>query len=85
GAPRIVDWLGMDDVPFDADHPAPWATEGTERQRLALRDLLDERPRPARDEKTITEWNALAITALAEAALYRHPDDRASVWGSTAT
>ncbi|MBR7539874.1 hypothetical protein KC221_27195, partial [Mycobacterium tuberculosis] len=52
---------------------------------MALRDLLDERPRPARDEKTITEWNALAITALAEAALYRHPDDRASVWGSTAT
>ncbi len=85
GAPRILDWLGMDDVPFDADHPAPWATTGTSEQIAGLRNLLDERPRPARDEKTITEWNALAITALAEAALYHHPDQRASVWGSIAS
>ena len=85
GAPRILDWLGMDDVPFDADHPAPWATTGTSEQVAALRTLLDERPRPARDEKTISEWNALAITALAEAALYHHPDQRASVWGSIAS
>ncbi|MCM1012915.1 MULTISPECIES: DUF255 domain-containing protein [unclassified Brevibacterium] len=83
-APRIVDWLGMADVPFDAEHPAPWATEATQAQVTALRTLLDARPQPARDEKTITEWNALAITALAEAALYSHPSAASAAWGSTA-
>ncbi|GAA1854453.1 thioredoxin domain-containing protein [Brevibacterium marinum] len=67
---RIIDWLGMDEVPFDEEHPAPWTTSATAAQRNRLKELLDRRPRPARDEKTITEWNSLAITALAEAALY---------------
>ncbi|WCE40579.1 DUF255 domain-containing protein [Brevibacterium sp. BDJS002] len=67
---RIIDWLGMDEVPFDESHPAPWETSATAAQRDGLRKLLDQRPQPARDEKTITEWNSLAITALAEAALY---------------
>ncbi|MCD1287623.1 thioredoxin domain-containing protein [Brevibacterium sp. CCUG 69071] len=71
---RIIDWLGMDDVPFDADHPAPWATAETARQRAGLREIFDRRDRPARDEKAITEWNSLAITALAEAALYSGAD-----------
>lgn len=72
---RIIDWLGMDEVPFDEEHPAPWATSATNAQRDGLRQLLDQRPQPARDEKTITEWNSLAITAMAEAALYTGASD----------
>lgn len=67
---RIIDWLGMDDVPFDYEHPAPWETSATLAQQESLKNLLSTRLQPARDEKTITEWNSLAITALAEAALY---------------
>ncbi|MCF2570915.1 thioredoxin domain-containing protein [Brevibacterium sp. UCMA 11754] len=72
---RIIDWLGMDDVPFDKKHPAPWATSATAAQRSGLRELLEQRSQPARDEKTITEWNSLAVTALAEAALYTRATD----------
>ncbi|SMX86754.1 thioredoxin domain-containing protein [Brevibacterium antiquum] len=74
---RIIDWLGMDDVPFDEEHPAPWTTSATVAQQDRLRELLAQRPQPARDEKTITEWNSLAITALAEAALYTGGVDEA--------
>ncbi|MDN5587814.1 MAG: thioredoxin domain-containing protein, partial [Brevibacterium sp.] len=74
-AVRIIDWLGMDEVPFDDDHPAPWATSATNAQRDGLREMLDKRAQPARDEKTITEWNSLAITAMAEAALYTGASD----------
>ncbi|WP_193084242.1 thioredoxin domain-containing protein [Brevibacterium aurantiacum] len=84
---RIIDWLGMDEVPFDESHPAPWETSATAAQRDGLRKLLDQRPQPARDEKTITEWNSLAITALAEAALYTDAalsSDAAAGWGSQA-
>ncbi|MGZ1491628.1 thioredoxin domain-containing protein [Brevibacterium sediminis] len=69
-AVRIIDWLGMEDVPFDADHPAPWDIEATKRQREALEQMRARRSQPARDTKIITEWNSLAVTALAEAALY---------------
>ncbi|AZT99605.1 thioredoxin domain-containing protein [Brevibacterium linens] len=69
-AVRIIDWLGMEDVPFDAEHPAPWDIEATRRQREVLEQLRARRSQPARDEKIITEWNSLAVTALAEAALY---------------
>ena len=87
---RIVDWLGMEDVPFDAAHPAPWATPATAAQRDGLQELLGRRHQPARDEKTITEWNSLAITALAEAALYSGAAGDSAVteasgsWGSEA-
>lgn len=84
---RIIDWLGMDEVPFDEDHPTPWETSATAAQRDGLRKLLDQRSQPARDEKTITEWNSLAITALAEAALYTDAalsSDAAAGWGSQA-
>ncbi|GAA0513293.1 hypothetical protein GCM10011581_03960 [Saccharopolyspora subtropica] len=38
------------------------------RVREALRDARDRRPQPARDDKVVTAWNGMAITALAEAA-----------------
>jgi uncharacterized protein YyaL (SSP411 family) len=69
-AVRIIDWLGMEDVPFDAEHPAPWDIDATRAQRETLAAIRARRAQPARDEKIITEWNSLAITALAEAALY---------------
>ncbi|UZD62617.1 thioredoxin domain-containing protein [Brevibacterium sp. JSBI002] len=69
-AVRIIDWLGMEDVPFDVDHPAPWDIDATRHQREVLEQLRARRSQPARDTKIITEWNSLAVTALAEAALY---------------
>ncbi|WP_181276133.1 thioredoxin domain-containing protein [Brevibacterium oceani] len=69
-AVRIIDWLGMEDVPFDAAHPAPWDIADTRRQREVLDEIRARRAQPARDEKIITEWNSLGVTALAEAALY---------------
>ncbi|MGM0700524.1 MAG: thioredoxin domain-containing protein [Actinomycetota bacterium] len=83
-AVRIIDWLGMEDVPFDAEHPAPWDIEATKRQREALEQMRARRSQPARDEKIITEWNSLAVTALAEAALYSGAGAE-SVGGADAT
>ncbi|MCW2569464.1 MAG: hypothetical protein JWN54_3561 [Mycobacterium sp.] len=45
----------------DPDDPERWA-----RARTILLAARDERPQPARDDKVVTAWNALAITALAE-------------------
>ncbi|UVI36569.1 thioredoxin domain-containing protein [Brevibacterium spongiae] len=91
-AVRIIDWLGMEDVPFDAEHPAPWDIEATRRQREKLDELRAGRAQPARDTKIITEWNSLGITALAEAALdmgaeaadASGADGAAEVWGNAA-
>ncbi|SFM96790.1 hypothetical protein SAMN05216207_1005204 [Pseudonocardia ammonioxydans] len=49
-------------LPHDPDDPAWW-----ERVRAALLAARDRRPQPARDDKVVTEWNALAALALAEA------------------
>src|SRR4051794_7298168 len=40
---------------------------GIDGIRAALLEARDRRPQPARDDKAITAWNALAVTALAEA------------------
>ncbi|KWX67720.1 thioredoxin domain-containing protein, partial [Mycobacterium sp. NAZ190054] len=47
----------------DPDDPARF-----ERVRTALRAARRSRPQPARDDKVVTAWNGLAITALVEAS-----------------
>lgn len=57
-------------LPHDPDDPPRWY-----RVRSALRAARRERPQPARDDKVVTGWNGLAITALAEAgAAWRRAD-----------
>ncbi|MGH3980660.1 MAG: thioredoxin domain-containing protein, partial [Pseudonocardiaceae bacterium] len=46
----------------DPDDPGRW-----ERARTVLLAARAARPQPARDDKVVTEWNGMAITALAEA------------------
>jgi uncharacterized protein YyaL (SSP411 family) len=54
----------------DPGDPARWA-----RARAALLAARDRRPQPARDDKVVTAWNGLVITALAEAgAALDRPD-----------
>jgi uncharacterized protein YyaL (SSP411 family) len=48
-------------LPEDPDDPERW-----ERVRAALLAARGLRPQPARDDKVVTAWNGLAITALAE-------------------
>ncbi|HEU0087811.1 MAG TPA: thioredoxin domain-containing protein [Pseudonocardiaceae bacterium] len=49
-------------LPADPDDPGRWA-----RVRATLLAARAARPQPARDDKVITEWNGMAITALTEA------------------
>jgi uncharacterized protein YyaL (SSP411 family) len=37
--------------------------------RARLREVRDQRPQPARDDKVVAAWNGLAVTALAEHAM----------------
>ncbi|MCI2421611.1 thioredoxin domain-containing protein [Saccharopolyspora sp. K220] len=47
----------------DPDDPARWR-----RVRDSLREARDRRPQPGKDDKVVTAWNGMTITALAEAA-----------------
>jgi uncharacterized protein YyaL (SSP411 family) len=50
--------------PVDPDDP-----DRLERVRAALRSARLTRPQPPRDDKVVTAWNGLAITALVEAGV----------------
>ncbi|MBU8578894.1 thioredoxin domain-containing protein [Brevibacterium luteolum] len=70
-APAILDWL---DSEQNAQTP-PWVGEQVEADRQLLVDMRAERAFPHVDDKMVTEWNALAVTALAEASLvFAEPD-----------
>ncbi|MBL8926443.1 MAG: thioredoxin domain-containing protein [Pseudonocardia sp.] len=49
-------------LPADPDDPARWR-----RIRCTLLGARNRRPQPARDDKVVTAWNAMAVLALAEA------------------
>ncbi len=51
-------------LPGDPDDEERFA-----RVRATLRAARDQRPQPERDDKVVTAWNGLAITALVEAGL----------------
>ncbi|MEV4234874.1 MULTISPECIES: thioredoxin domain-containing protein [unclassified Nocardia] len=51
------------------------ARERFERARAALREARARRPQPDRDDKVVTAWNGMAITALAEAGSALRQDD----------
>lgn len=54
----------------DPDDPQRWA-----QARTVLLAARDTRPQPARDDKVVTEWNGMAITALCEAGgALGHPE-----------
>ncbi|MFT4199196.1 thioredoxin domain-containing protein [Gordonia sp. (in: high G+C Gram-positive bacteria)] len=53
----------------------PHDVDRHERVVAALRAARDRRPQPARDDKVVTVWNALAITALVEAGVGLGRDD----------
>ncbi|MGH3939398.1 MAG: thioredoxin domain-containing protein [Pseudonocardiaceae bacterium] len=57
-------------LPVDPDDPQRWG-----RVHGALRAARAERPQPAWDDKVVTEWNGMAITALSEAGtVLDHPE-----------
>ncbi len=74
-APAILDWLVGEHSAQDwlaGEHSArtpPWEGEQVEADRQLLLDMRAERAFPHVDDKTVAEWNALAVTALAEASL----------------
>ncbi|WNG86417.1 thioredoxin domain-containing protein [Mycobacterium sp. ITM-2016-00317] len=54
-------------LPASTGHSDP-GRDRFERVRAALRSARLGRPQPARDDKVVTAWNGLAITALTEAS-----------------
>jgi hypothetical protein len=75
GGQAAADWYGVTSAgnweghnilrrPLGADLPQPAEVEAARQALLARRD---QRARPGLDDKVLTEWNAMAVAALAEA------------------
>ncbi|WP_293361302.1 thioredoxin domain-containing protein [Mycolicibacterium sp.] len=61
---------GTSVLQLPADHdPLPGEAGRFDRVRAALLAARGDRPQPPRDDKVVTAWNGLAITALAEASV----------------
>ena len=61
---------GTSVLQLPADHdPLPGEAGRFDRVRAALLAARGNRPQPPRDDKVVTAWNGLAITALAEASV----------------
>jgi uncharacterized protein len=67
-------------LPSDPDDPGRF-----ERVRAALLAARVIRPQPGRDDKIVTAWNGLAITALAEASVALAAPELADAAGRCAT
>jgi hypothetical protein len=67
-------------LPADPDDPARF-----ERVRTALLAARRIRPQPGRDDKVVTAWNGLAITALVEASAALQAPELADAAGRCAT
>ena len=65
----IPNRLGAPNLPSDSDE------EQLASQRAILLAARDNRPRPARDDKVLADWNGLAIAAIADAGVaLQRPD-----------
>jgi len=82
-APAALEWWGVTDAgnfeganilhrPVRGDLVRP---PRIERARERLFEAREERIRPGLDDKVLTEWNALFLSTLAEAAAATHDDD----------
>ena len=67
-------------LPIDPDDPGRFA-----RVRTALLTARLARPQPGRDDKVVSAWNGLAITALAEASIALAAPDLADAAARCAT
>jgi hypothetical protein len=75
GGRAAVDWYGVSEDGNWEGHNILWRpTRGdllrppeVEAARVALLGVRDTRVRPGLDDKVLTEWNAMAVAALAEA------------------
>ena len=87
GGPAAVEWYGVSEEGNWEGHNILWRpTRGdllrppeVEAARVALLGVRDKRVRPGLDDKVLTEWNAMAVAALAEAgAAFGRPEWRAA-------
>jgi len=70
GAGRAAQSTNVLRLGRDVDDAEPSVTQRWERVRARLREARDRRPQPTRDDKVVTAWNGLAVTALVEHARY---------------